>query len=188
VPVVEISNGNPVTIYGNNSDPSMPCSSEIKIVAQLAQCYNSSWVYYSIDGCDIPSTLPTSSALSEATASATSTPSAAVRPSTGVIVGGIVGGVSAFGLVFVFAMYFLRRHYRSHRPPPPPLHELSEDRALGELPPKYPEKVANIELYAHDVAELGRQSVYVEPVELPDNVATNTDKKEVNPLIQVHYV
>ena len=166
----------------------MPCSSEAKIVAQLAQCYNSSWVYYSIDGCDIPSTLPASSALPEATSSATPAPTANARPSTGVLVGGIIGGVSAFALVFISAMYFLRRHYRSRQPPLPPSHELPGDKALIELSPTYPEKVANIELYGHDAAELGRHSTHVPPVELPGDLAADIDKKGIKPLIPVHYV
>lgn len=179
-----------MTIYGSNSESGQECSSETKKVAQLASCYNSTWVYYSIDGCDFPSTLPSSSAKS--TPSATSTPTAtpkpagAARPSTGVIVGGIVGGVSAFCIVFVVAIFFFHRRHRSRKILPPPSYELSEDGQVRELSPIYPEKMAKIELYAHEthheVAELGPQSNYIPPVELPDNVAAETKKGKDSPV------
>lgn len=197
------TNNSSVTLYANNTESGdnagKACSSETKIVAQLAECYNSTWIYYSIDGCDIPSRLPSSSLTLDtspqptlagpATASRTNPPSVNKPASnTGIIVGGIVGGVSVFAIIFFVALYYMRRRFhQKHDPPIPPRFELShEQSALAEL--AYAEKPPKTELYAHEPAtEMGRNSVYVPPVELPGDAVVGNDKKGMNPLIKVHF-
>ncbi|KAF1928217.1 uncharacterized protein M421DRAFT_5285 [Didymella exigua CBS 183.55] len=96
--VQELDRGCAVTLYGENEGP-LVCSSAIKIVGHLATCYDSSWVYYSIDGClpptsssaKVPSTKPTAIG-PPATKSASATPEP--NDHTEVIIGFSVAGLS----------------------------------------------------------------------------------------------
>ncbi|KAF5845303.1 hypothetical protein GGP41_002869 [Bipolaris sorokiniana] len=42
------------TIYGADAEEFVPCSSTALQFAQIAACYNASWVYYSVDMCTPP--------------------------------------------------------------------------------------------------------------------------------------
>lgn len=103
------------------------------------------------------------------------------------IIGGIIGGVSVFAVLLITIMMLLRRQYRdqSQRPLPPlPSYELSEDGKLTEL--MYPPKTAKIELYAHDAAaEMGRNSMYFPPAELPGDTLVGEDKKGMGPVVKI---
>lgn len=152
-----------VTIYGHDSDPDSPCSSTTYQLAELATCYNASWVYYSIDMCTLPMPGSTSTSTSSA-AAATVTVSASSSSSnhTGAIVGGIVGGVGGLALILGLAWWLLWSRRRrcqqqlhpqmqmpmpppvqpsypvyntnaSHPPPPPPPQELSS-KSRVEMP------------------------------------------------------
>ncbi|KAF1993551.1 hypothetical protein P154DRAFT_540316 [Amniculicola lignicola CBS 123094] len=189
--VVNLDKGCAVTIYGPDEDPAYPCSSTQLQVAEIAQCYNTSWVYYSIDGCDIPTTTPSATPLitdstppptGVASSSATSSATAAPRSShTGIIIGGIVGGVALFALIlFGVAFYYRRRYSTAKRlpppPPPPPSYELSNNAMLVEL--QYPEKTVQTEMWAHEPAqEIGRNSSYQPPAELPGDAVAMGDKE-----------
>lgn len=173
-------------MYGADSGP-LQCSSDLKIVADFATCYNSSWIYFSIDGCFSPS----SSSIVLPTASESSKASSAQKTShTGIIVGGIVGGVSLFAVVFGVVLFCLRR--RAKPLPPPPSHELPNDRGLLEAYGArlaYPEKLARSEMWGQDAAmEIGRNSLYTPPAELPGDSIQQDDKKGINPLIKIHMV
>ena len=84
-----------MTIYGNDTGP-QACSGEA-VFASLATCYNTSWVYYSIDSCSTPNT-----------ATNTSSPSSvqAHKPApAGAIAGGIVGGVVVIAALAAIGYY-----------------------------------------------------------------------------------
>lgn len=126
-----------VTLYGENAGPLM-CSSRTKIVGHLATCYDSSWVYYSIDGClpptssvKVSSMKPTATGPS-ATNSAGASASAIPEPKayTGVIVGSAVAGVSCIVLGLTGALIVLRRRRKTLSVDKK--HELSEDQARVE--------------------------------------------------------
>ncbi|ORY19165.1 hypothetical protein BCR34DRAFT_582354 [Clohesyomyces aquaticus] len=159
--VVGLDSGCSVTIYGPDDDTGLACSSPTKIIAELASCYNTSWVYYSIDGCDppgkTPSPTPTSSSASKQNGTT----------NIGAIVGGIVGGVVGVALVIIiiFLCYRQRRvPPRKDTPPPPPRYELP-NAAINEM--QQTEKTKHTELYAHEAAvEMGRNSAFVPPAEL----------------------
>jgi len=174
-----------VTLYGENEGPLM-CSSTTKIVGHLATCYDSSWVYYSIDGCLPPtSSVKVSSMKPTATGpSATKSASASATPGpkvhTGVIVGSVVAGVSCVILGLAGTLIILRRRQRALSADEK--HELSEDHARAESDAAAEKKQAR-ELWAdHAAVEIGRNSRFEGMMREPRPV------KGVNPLIQVHYV
>ncbi|KAK8156507.1 hypothetical protein IWX90DRAFT_100890 [Phyllosticta citrichinensis] len=110
--VVELDPGCAVTIYDNNTSEG-PCSPVVLQVADLARCYNTTWTYYSIDGCTAPSS---------STSSSSPTPSASGRARrkkkhhhTGAIVGGVVGGLAGGAAVASLASFLLRRRRRRRR-------------------------------------------------------------------------
>lgn len=149
-----------VTLYGPNNEKGLSCSSPLKIVAELGKCYNSSWIYYSIDGClrpasstpiILPSATPSSqSTLSTSTASTTttssSTPSTSSSSATSTpppdqpssqtitIIGAIAGTIAICALFIGILLFWL--HRRKTRPEPgppkPPSYELSQERSLSE--------------------------------------------------------
>ncbi|KAF2728380.1 hypothetical protein EJ04DRAFT_569554 [Polyplosphaeria fusca] len=178
--LIDVDPGCAVTIYGPDTS-SDPCSADILAVAEIAKCYNASWVYYSIDGCDIPSEIPSSSSSSQ---SPTSTPpsSASATPQsspnhTGVIVGGVVGGVAAIALVAIAVLLLLRYRRKNKTDPTPPLqYEMGGERQVAEVAP--PEKPVQTEMYAHNAAfEMGRNSLDIPgaPVELSAGDPSNQE-------------
>jgi len=196
-----------VTLYGANDNTNLPCSSPLKIVGKKAMCYNSSWVYYSVDNCVKPGSssiiLPsTASSLSpvtftlatessaSASASQTNVAGSLEQPSrTGIIVGAIVGGVCIFAILFALALFCLRRRAKPAKPLPcPPSYELSQEHALIEASQSAvvpPNRTLQKEMWAHEVAvEIGRNS-YAPPVELPAH-DIGSDKKRMSSLIHVH--
>ncbi|KAH6638771.1 hypothetical protein C7974DRAFT_121287 [Boeremia exigua] len=184
--IQELDRGCAVTLYGENSGP-LSCSSPTKIVGRLATCYDSSWVYYSIDGCLPPPLSSTNPAFMKPTAigpSASGTASPAAVPESkvhpGVIAGSAVAGVSCVALGLTGALMMVRR--RRRRRTPQPTHELSEDRALAESDAaaerKYPE-----ELWAdHAAVEMGRNSRFEERMRDARPV------RSVNPSIRICFV
>jgi LPXTG-motif cell wall-anchored protein len=85
----------------------------------MIDCYNSTYVYYSIDFCDAnvgdesPSLSVSLSPSSSASSTASSPPQASTGPSTGTIVGAVVGGVAGLGLVIGAVLYYIRRRRRT---------------------------------------------------------------------------
>ncbi|KAF2448458.1 hypothetical protein P171DRAFT_440832 [Karstenula rhodostoma CBS 690.94] len=87
--IVQLDPGCAVTLYGPNDESGQACSSPLKIVGEFAACYNSSWIYYSVDGCFSPKStsssvlvLPTAAASPSSTRSSSSTSSASSSSST----------------------------------------------------------------------------------------------------------
>lgn len=91
------------TIYQANTD-SDTCSG-YAVIASVATCYNTSWIYYSIDECsrDAASTSATDSS-STATSSATSS-SASGNVSGGAIAGAVVGSVCGLAIIGAVSAY-----------------------------------------------------------------------------------
>ncbi|KAF2646545.1 hypothetical protein P280DRAFT_387981 [Massarina eburnea CBS 473.64] len=199
--LAKLDDGCAVTLYGENEGP-LSCSSSLKIVAQMGTCYNTSWVYYSIDGCLQPRSssliLPTSTPIPTpvsvpsstiSVASATATISEESEPrtnrTTGAIVGGITGSVASFAVIFGIVLC-LRRRYQEKPLPAPPSHEHSNDSALMEAGrgslmslPKAP-----IEMSAHEATmEIGRNSGFVFRAELPADPAFG-DKKALHEYVR----
>lgn len=176
-----------VTLYGSNSGP-LSCSSAMKIVAHRATCYDSSWVYYSIDGCLHPGASSVEVSSAKATATMTGLSAARVASSgsgvhTSVIIGSTVAGVSCIVLGLVGTLLILRRRCR-RRPihPTEPTHELSDDCSLVEsdaaAEKKYP-----LELWGgHAAVEMGRNSRYEGMMREARPV------RGVNPSIQIRFV
>ncbi|PSN75307.1 hypothetical protein BS50DRAFT_671492 [Corynespora cassiicola Philippines] len=192
--IVGLDEGCVVTLYGPNTNE-LTCSADIKIVAEKAACYNSSWVYYSIDNCLPPSSttvkLPT---LTPTNISPSDTPqntdgtSPQPSSSTGVIVGGVVGGVSSLVIIGLVALLFVRRrrkHLQSAPPTPPPKYELSSEQAVYEA--RYRERARQEELWSADaVTEIGRNSLYIPPAELAGDAVLGEDKKGLKPILGAH--
>ncbi|CAO2653931.1 Nn.00g106640.m01.CDS01 [Neocucurbitaria sp. VM-36] len=95
--VVGLDPGCTVTIYANDTTEDI-CSGYQEEIRPV-DCYNSSFVYYSIDFCDpgaaqeLPSSAPTSSS---------GTPTSA-------IVGGVVGGVLGLCIILGLVIYMIRK-------------------------------------------------------------------------------
>ncbi|KAF1946587.1 hypothetical protein EJ02DRAFT_335488 [Clathrospora elynae] len=152
--VVGLDPGCSATIYGTDDTPYTPCSSTTLQFANIGQCYNTSFVYYSIDACTPPSQLSSPSPSVQATSK---------RTNTGAIAGGVVGGVC--GLAFVAGVIFLvlRRSRKRRQHQPAALHEAPESTPT-ELPPGD----VKHELYSPEAApqEMGRNSVHIPAAEL----------------------
>ncbi|KAF2629168.1 hypothetical protein BU25DRAFT_409630 [Macroventuria anomochaeta] len=107
--VVGLDSGCAVTIYVN--DPETTICGGYQEEIQIGECWNSTFVYYSIDMCDIPTTSLTPSI----TPLSSSSPSASSGPATGILVGGIVGGLAGLGLILGFALWILARKKRARK-------------------------------------------------------------------------
>lgn len=109
--IVDLDYGCAVTLYGTNVG-SDPCSSETKIIGSIAVCYNTSWLYWSVDNCVKPSLIPTTTAVTpietSSTAAATQTSGGGGGgTNVGAIVGGVIGGVAFLAMVAAGALFFL---------------------------------------------------------------------------------
>ena len=148
------------TIYGSDSEQYVPCSSTVLEFAQIATCYNTSWVYYSIDTCAPPSSAspsPTSSPTKEDD-----------RPNTGAIAGGVVGGVGGAVVIALAVFFVLRRRKRRPSQPQTDAPPEAGGSSLNELP-HAPAKSELDNKDAYPIQELGRNSVYMPPAELQAN-------------------
>ncbi|KAK7189027.1 hypothetical protein DPSP01_004135 [Paraphaeosphaeria sporulosa] len=161
--IVQLDPGCAVTLYGPNDDSGQACSSPVKIVGELAACYNSSWIYYSVDNCFKPNSvsssalvLPTvaaspSSTLSSSSSTSSPSPTSSASSSkstttppptkntdtshTPAIIGAIIGSVAICAALIALLVFCL--HQRKSQPgkplPHPPSYELSQERALSEM-------------------------------------------------------
>ena len=164
------ADGFKVTIYANNTIAEEPCSAVVLQFANIAMCYNSSWVYYSIDACMPPS--PSSSASSSPTSS--STPQSHHSSHTGAIVGGVVGGVAGVAILVGIAIFFFVRRHRQQRQQPDEPQEMPD----AHIPEMYA-KEAEPELPApQGTAELGRNSQYITAAELPGDHEEHAEQAE----------
>lgn len=110
--VVGLDPGCGVTIYMN--DPETTICGGFQREISLGECYNSTYVYYSIDFCDIGAIGETPSPTSRVpTSSPSSGPSSG--PPIGAIVGGVVGGVLGLALIAGIAAWILIKKRRARR-------------------------------------------------------------------------
>lgn len=103
-----LTNIGKVTLYSLYVGDS--CAAEAAELAKIAHCYNTSWVYYSIDECIPPDQLPSSWA-----SPTPSTPSGSNKSRTGAIAGGVVGGVAGVAAIIGALLFYLRRRRRLAR-------------------------------------------------------------------------
>ena len=164
------ADGFKVTIYANNTIADEPCSAVVLQFANIATCYNSSWVYYSIDAC-IP---PSSSSSASSSPTSSSTPQSHHSNHTGAIVGGVIGGVAGVAILVGIAILFFVRRRRQQRQQPDKPHEMPD----AHVPEMYA-KVAEPELPApQGTAELGRNSQYITAAELPGGHEEQAEQAE----------
>ncbi|KAI4659377.1 uncharacterized protein J4E78_005804 [Alternaria triticimaculans] len=155
--VVGLDPGCTVTIYMN--DTAVDICSGFQEEIQPIDCYNSTFVYYSIDFCDAAAIGESPSATS--TPTPTSTPSSTPPPSgssglsTGAIAGAAVGGGIGLGIIIGLAVFFIMRRRHSSRP-----REMSGSTELTSVTP--------YEVHAKHIQELGPGAVAYkhEPVEI----------------------
>jgi hypothetical protein len=115
-----------VTIYAQDS--TTMCGGPQEEI-QLAQCWNSSWVYYSIDMCDAAlSTAATPEPTASSTATSTNT---AHGLTTGTLVGAVLGGLVAGALLLGAALWVLARKKRARKARAAAEHEGTEFRGEG---------------------------------------------------------
>ncbi|KAI1745533.1 hypothetical protein F4680DRAFT_402493 [Xylaria scruposa] len=158
----DLGDGCTVTIYGN--DPKDPiCSAENLELAETTVCYNSSWVYFSVDECTPTSSTSTSASTSTtSTATTTSTPdSASSGVNVGAVVGGTVSGVFVVAVIVGAALYFFWFRPKQQRK----MAELSTrpDTSTTGINNPYSENdgSANPDSYA-------KNDTYAKPAELPN--------------------
>ncbi|RMZ70611.1 transmembrane alpha-helix domain-containing [Pyrenophora seminiperda CCB06] len=184
--LVGLDPGCSATIYGADAEEFVPCSSTALQFAQLATCYNASWVYYSVDSC----TPPQSSSISRAPSRATSTPSSTPNPSSknnhiGAIVGGVIGGVCALALIGLAVFLVLRRRRNKktaleQQPPEVPHPPEAHGNDINELSPEdVKPEIYTAEAKPH---EIGRNSMFIPreqpPAELEGNSAPIVQEQE----------
>lgn len=102
--VVGLDPGCMVTIYADNTSEDI-CSGHQEEI-QMVDCYNSTYIYYSIDFCD-PGAAK-GPPLSPSQVSTSKTP-------TGAIVGGVVGGVVALGIIICIVVMCIVRKRRARK-------------------------------------------------------------------------
>ncbi|OAG05612.1 uncharacterized protein CC84DRAFT_1186812 [Paraphaeosphaeria sporulosa] len=146
--IVGLDHGCTPTIYGKDEDPTSPCSSKTLEFAHIATCYNRTWVYYSIDFCDVPNGTPSPLA--------SAVPQSSPGNHTGAIAGGIVGGVCGIALVVGLVFWYVRRNRDGQR---------AGHRDLPSTPPlELPSLHAKQEIHsnqAYPPQEIGRSSVLI---------------------------
>jgi len=155
--VVGLDPGCTVTIYMN--DTTVDICSGFQEEIQPIDCYNSTFVYYSIDFCDAGAIGESPSATS--TPTPTSSPSSTPPPpgssglSTGAIAGAAVGGGIGLGIIIGLAVFLIMRRRHSSRP-----REMSGSTELTSVTP--------YEVHAKHIQELGPGAVAYkhEPVEI----------------------
>jgi hypothetical protein len=145
-----------VTIYVN--DTTVDICSGYQEEIQPIDCYNSTFVYYSIDFCDAGAIGESPSATSTPTPTSTPSstpPSSSSGISTGAIVGAAVGGGIGLGIIIGLAVfYIMRRRNSAHSRESPVSAELAS--------------VTPYEVHAKHVQELGPGAVAYKhhPVEI----------------------
>ncbi|KAJ4989606.1 GPI-anchored protein [Stagonosporopsis vannaccii] len=149
--VVGLDPGCAVTIYVN--DPETTICGGYQEEIQLGECWNSTFVYYSIDMCDIGALLSSSSP------STSSSPSSSSSSTTGALVGGIVGGLAGLALILGLALWLLWRKKRARKAAaeqPVAYAEVESNPRRGEVDGHYPrhEMAEGKDVYAHRVAEV----------------------------------
>lgn len=110
-----------------------------------------------------------------------------------------MAGVSVVAIIFGLVLFFLCRKRRRNMKalPQPPSYELSmehtrleaEANAAGMRQEKQsgPEREPRTELWGHDAAaEIGRNSLYIPPAELPGDAVVRDDKKGLAPLVKAN--
>ncbi|KAI0799511.1 hypothetical protein GGR55DRAFT_476789 [Xylaria sp. FL0064] len=110
-----LGEGCSVTIYGHDKENSI-CSATNLALAEPAVCYNSTWIYFSVDVCSPPSSISQSlstSTLATSASSTTSTTTPTTAPehtssgvNVGAVVGGTISGVFVLALVVGAGLYF----------------------------------------------------------------------------------
>ncbi|KAG9192678.1 hypothetical protein G6011_11412 [Alternaria panax] len=177
--VVGLDPGCSATIYGADSEEFVPCSSTVLQFVRVALCYNSSFVYYSIDTCTPPDQISSSSLSATPSSSPSSTPSPSTvskpkKNNTGAIAGGVVGGVCGLALI-VAAILLLRRRKKRHNQQPPEVPSAEPREAGGSALTEMAHEDPKQEMDSKNIApqEIGnRPSVEIPPAELPgDNFA-----------------
>jgi len=164
------ADGFKVTIYANDTNAEQPCSAVVLQFANIATCYNSSWVYYSIDAC-IP---PSSSSSASSSPTSSSTPQSHHSNHTGAIVGGVVAGIAGVAVLVGIAIFFFVRRSRWQRQRLDEPHEMPD----AHVPEMYA-KQAEPELPApQGTAELGRNSQYITAAELPGDYGEHAEQAE----------
>ena len=159
-----------VTIYANDTIAGEPCSAVVLQFASIATCYNSSWVYYSIDAC-IP---PSSSSSASSSPTSSSTPQNHHSNHTGAIVGGVVGGIAGVAILVGIAIFLFVRRRRQQRQQPNKPQEMPDTHV-----PEMYAKAVGPELPApQGIAELGRNSQYITAAELPGDHGEHAEQAE----------
>jgi hypothetical protein len=158
-----------VTIYHNDSSGDIcPDNPADQVVVSIAQCYNSSWIWYSIDECIIPGSSPSD-------IPSTDSSSGASVSKVGPIVGGVVGGVVVVVIAVVALFMFMRRKKRQngiHVADGNPRHEMPAYETM-ELP-------ANPQMETFSELTGSRpHSVKKAPVELPADYYSHIPPKQV---------
>lgn len=156
-----------MTIYVDDLSGDI-CSGPLQ-VASIAQCYNATWAFYSIDMCDpagagntniptlpsiaVSSTSSPSSSLADSAVAANSASASASAASsggesnTGAIVGGVVGGVVGLALIIGATVFLTVRTLRKSRAAEAGEVEVSEVHADSAVPAQKPvvyEKMGNV--------------------------------------------
>ena len=159
-----------VTIYANDTIAGEPCSAVVLQFASIATCYNSSWVYYSIDAC-IP---PSSSSSASSSPTSSSTPQNHHSNHTGAIVGGVVGGIAGVAILVGIAIFLFVRRRRQQRQQPNKPQEMPDT----QVPEMYAKAVGPELPAPQGTAELGRNSQYITAAELPGDHGEHAEQAE----------
>ncbi|KAI9933045.1 hypothetical protein MW887_007516 [Aspergillus wentii] len=145
--VTKLNTGCAVTIYASDTITDEPCSATVVEVAERYKCYNSSWVYYSIDGCTGSGDDSDSSSGS----------SGSNHIDVGKIVGGVVGGVAGVAVICGLMLWFFLSRRRQKAPVQSPVQPL-EYQTQGQN---------------HGQAQSWRQPPIVELANIPQAVKDN---------------
>lgn len=159
-----------VTIYMQDNDTTVCGGYQEEI--QLSQCWNSTFVYYSIDMCD-------AGALTTGTSTPTPTSTSSSGPTTGTLVGGVLGGLAGGALILGLALWVLARKKRARKARDAAAAEQSGDYAEVEASPYRSEMDGTYQrhemeqgkvVYKHQAAEVAQPPVELSGYEVGRDV------------------
>lgn len=167
----------------------LACSGGTKATGLVETCYNSSWMYFSIEGCrpSISSSTAINNVIANSTSSSRNNEKSGAEPRrAGVIAGTIVASIAGTALLITGVSILMRRHPKVK---PAVSHELPSDHALVETVSV--EKQVAKELEGdHAAVEMGRNSRFEtqteSEVEKPE--VEDEDVDDQCPIIRIHLI
>lgn len=144
-PVSDLTVSRQVTVYQPDTNE-LSCSGQA-VLGAINICYNTSWAYYSVDNCDIPSLLSDALATATSTSASSGTSSAAsttpTQSTTGVgltsggVAGIVIGCIAGTAAVLATIWFVMGRRRAAKQSAPVPEGQENKETLAKEAPEVY---------------------------------------------------